>query len=228
MSTTGRTRAPRPGRRDAPRRELRRMHAELESFLAAARDAARAEDRRGVPARPAPRPKCGSASRSPQAIDGRSRSATSQSCGRGVSRPRRSRGALSAARSFFAHQVLLGAAPDNPAAEIEPPRRRRKLPRTLSPARGRAADRGRRGHHPARASRLRARRAPLRRRAAGQRGGRARARRRRPGRAARPLHRQGRTRSGSSRSDAPPPRRSGATSRAGGRTSTGATARSCS
>jgi integrase/recombinase XerD len=40
---------------------------------------------------------------------------------------------LSAARSFFAHQVLLGARPDNPAAEIEPPRRQRKLPRTLSP-----------------------------------------------------------------------------------------------
>jgi integrase/recombinase XerD len=40
---------------------------------------------------------------------------------------------LSAARSFFANQVLLGARPDNPAAEIEPPRRQRKLPRTLSP-----------------------------------------------------------------------------------------------
>jgi integrase/recombinase XerD len=40
---------------------------------------------------------------------------------------------ISAARSFFAHQVLLGARTDNPAAEVEPPRRRRKLPRTLSP-----------------------------------------------------------------------------------------------
>jgi integrase/recombinase XerD len=40
---------------------------------------------------------------------------------------------LSAARSFFAHQILLGARTDNPAAEIEPPRRRRKLPRALSP-----------------------------------------------------------------------------------------------
>jgi integrase/recombinase XerD len=40
---------------------------------------------------------------------------------------------LSAARSFFAHQVLLGTRPDNPAAGIEPPRRQRKLPRTLSP-----------------------------------------------------------------------------------------------
>ena len=29
--------------------------------------------------------------------------------------------------------MLLGARPDNPAAEIEPPRRQRKLPRTLSP-----------------------------------------------------------------------------------------------
>jgi integrase/recombinase XerD len=40
---------------------------------------------------------------------------------------------ISAARAFFAHQVLLGARTDNPAAEVEPPRRRRKLPRTLSP-----------------------------------------------------------------------------------------------
>src|SRR4051812_47878150 len=40
---------------------------------------------------------------------------------------------LSASRSFFSHLVLLGARQDNPAAEIEPPRRRRKLPRTLSP-----------------------------------------------------------------------------------------------
>jgi integrase/recombinase XerD len=39
---------------------------------------------------------------------------------------------ISAARAFFAHQVLLGARTDNPAAEVEPPRRRRKLPRTLS------------------------------------------------------------------------------------------------
>lgn len=40
---------------------------------------------------------------------------------------------LSATRSFFAHLVLLGTREDNPAAEIEPPKRRRKLPRTLSP-----------------------------------------------------------------------------------------------
>jgi integrase/recombinase XerD len=40
---------------------------------------------------------------------------------------------ISAARSFFAHQVMLGARADNPAAEVEPPRRRPKLPRTLSP-----------------------------------------------------------------------------------------------
>ena len=40
---------------------------------------------------------------------------------------------ISAARSFFANEVLLGARTDNPAAEIQPPRRRRKLPRTLSP-----------------------------------------------------------------------------------------------
>ncbi|HZQ64509.1 MAG TPA: tyrosine recombinase [Gaiellaceae bacterium] len=40
---------------------------------------------------------------------------------------------ISAARSFYAHQVLLGVRKDNPAAELEPPRRRAKLPRTLSP-----------------------------------------------------------------------------------------------
>jgi integrase/recombinase XerD len=39
-----------------------------------------------------------------------------------------------ALRSFFRHQVMIGARPDNPAAELRPPRRRRQLPRTLSPA----------------------------------------------------------------------------------------------
>jgi integrase/recombinase XerD len=41
---------------------------------------------------------------------------------------------LAAVRSFFRHQVLLGARTDNPAANVELPRRRRTLPRTLSPA----------------------------------------------------------------------------------------------
>jgi integrase/recombinase XerD len=40
---------------------------------------------------------------------------------------------VAALRSFYRHQVLLGARPDNPAAELELPRRRRTLPRTLSP-----------------------------------------------------------------------------------------------
>jgi len=40
---------------------------------------------------------------------------------------------IAAARSFYRHQVLLGARLDNPAAELELPRRRRTLPRTLSP-----------------------------------------------------------------------------------------------
>jgi integrase/recombinase XerD len=39
-----------------------------------------------------------------------------------------------AARSLYRHLVLLGVRPDNPAAEVELPRRRRKLPRSLSPA----------------------------------------------------------------------------------------------
>ena len=38
-----------------------------------------------------------------------------------------------AIRSFFRHQQLLGARSDNPAAELDLPRRRRRLPRTLSP-----------------------------------------------------------------------------------------------
>jgi integrase/recombinase XerD len=40
---------------------------------------------------------------------------------------------LSAARTFFAHQILLGTRRDNPAAEVDQPRRRQNLPRTLSP-----------------------------------------------------------------------------------------------
>ena len=41
---------------------------------------------------------------------------------------------VAAVRSFFKHQVLLGSRTDSPAAALELPRRRRKLPRTLSPA----------------------------------------------------------------------------------------------
>jgi integrase/recombinase XerD len=41
---------------------------------------------------------------------------------------------IAAVRSFFRHQMLLGARNDNPAAELELPRRARRLPRTLSPA----------------------------------------------------------------------------------------------
>jgi len=41
---------------------------------------------------------------------------------------------IAAVRSFFRHQMLLGARTDNPAAELDLPRRRRTLPRTLSPA----------------------------------------------------------------------------------------------
>jgi integrase/recombinase XerD len=40
---------------------------------------------------------------------------------------------VAALRSFFRHQLLLGARNDNPAAELALPKRRRKLPRTLSP-----------------------------------------------------------------------------------------------
>lgn len=40
---------------------------------------------------------------------------------------------VAALRSFYRHQVLLGTRADNPGAELELPRRRRTLPRTLSP-----------------------------------------------------------------------------------------------
>lgn len=38
-----------------------------------------------------------------------------------------------ALRTYYRHQLLLGARSDNPAAELQLPRRRRALPRTLSP-----------------------------------------------------------------------------------------------
>jgi integrase/recombinase XerD len=41
---------------------------------------------------------------------------------------------VAAIRAFFRHQQLLAERTDNPAAELELPRRRPKLPRTLSPA----------------------------------------------------------------------------------------------
>jgi integrase/recombinase XerD len=41
---------------------------------------------------------------------------------------------IAAIRSFFRHRQLLGVRSDNPAAELDLPRRRRRLPRTLSPA----------------------------------------------------------------------------------------------
>jgi integrase/recombinase XerD len=40
---------------------------------------------------------------------------------------------LAAARAFFRHRVLIGAAGENPAADVALPRRARRLPRTLSP-----------------------------------------------------------------------------------------------
>jgi integrase/recombinase XerD len=41
---------------------------------------------------------------------------------------------IAAVRSFYRHQMLLGARADNPAAELTLPRRARRLPRTLSPS----------------------------------------------------------------------------------------------
>ena len=41
---------------------------------------------------------------------------------------------IAALRSLYRHLMLLGARADNPAAELSPPRRVRRLPRTLSPS----------------------------------------------------------------------------------------------
>ena len=41
---------------------------------------------------------------------------------------------LSAIRAFYRHEQLIGARHDNPAAALAPPKRIRRLPRTLSPA----------------------------------------------------------------------------------------------
>lgn len=40
---------------------------------------------------------------------------------------------IAAARAFYRHLVLIGVRDDNPAADLEAPRRRRRLPRALSP-----------------------------------------------------------------------------------------------
>src|SRR5206468_251737 len=40
---------------------------------------------------------------------------------------------VAALRSFYRHQVLVGARRDNPAAELDLPKRRKALPKTLSP-----------------------------------------------------------------------------------------------
>jgi integrase/recombinase XerD len=40
---------------------------------------------------------------------------------------------LAATRAFFRYRVLIGAGDENPAADVAPPKRARRLPRTLSP-----------------------------------------------------------------------------------------------
>ena len=130
-------------------------------------------------------------------------------------RARRSRAGSRRCAPSIAHQVLLGARAENPAAEIESPRRRPKLPRTLSPREAErlieaAAGTTPRALRDAALVELLYGAGPAR-----QRGGRARAGRRRPRRAARPRASARGTRSGSSRSGARRPRRSGATSSRG-------------
>ena len=59
---------------------------------------------------------------------------------------------VAALRSFYRHQVLLGARSDNPAAELELPRRARTLAAHALARRGRASDRCCRRHDAARRS----------------------------------------------------------------------------
>ena len=90
----------------------------LDGFLAAARGAPRAAHGRRVPPRPRALRPLARASRS-RRDDGASSSATSRSCAPTGSRPRRSRAGSRRCASFFRHQLLLGARPDNPAAELD-------------------------------------------------------------------------------------------------------------
>src|SRR5215207_4753939 len=53
-----------------------------------------------------------------------------------------------AARAFYRHLQLLGARSDNPAADLDLPRRRRKLPRTLSPGKAERLIEAARGTQP--------------------------------------------------------------------------------
>ena len=78
-----------------------------------------------------------------------------------------------AIRSFFRHLVLLGQRTDNPAAELDLPRRTRRLPRTLSPGEAERLVEAANGTGAARPARPGPRRAPVRRRTARQRGRRA-------------------------------------------------------
>jgi integrase/recombinase XerD len=55
---------------------------------------------------------------------------------------------IAATRAFFRHQQLLSAREDNPAADLDLPRRRRKLPRTLSPGEAERLIEAAAGTHP--------------------------------------------------------------------------------
>ena len=173
-STTARTRAPtQVSGLTIPTMLARRL------LPRALRRAARAADGRGLPARP----------RRPRGLARRLAGATR----RRTSSPRyvaqlRADGLaattiarrVAALRSFFRHQVLLGARAGQPGGRARAAAPPPGAAEDALAGRGRAADRGRRRDDAARAARPRARRAALRRGPARQRGGRPRARRRRP------------------------------------------------
>ena len=133
--------------------------------------------------------------------------------------PRPSRDASPRCAAFFRHlHAARRARATTPLPSSRLPRRMRRLPRTLSPSEAERLIEAANGTTPARAARPRARRAPLRRGAPGQRGGRrssAAASTSTSGSCA--CTRQGRQ--GADRAGRPPrrPRRSAATSRAAAR-----------
>ena len=105
---------------------------ELEALSRALGREARAADRRGLP----PRPEGARRLARPFARDGDDRGA--RALDRRAREPPASPPAtiarrVASVRSFFRHLVLVGSAHVNPAAELELPRRIRRLPRTLSP-----------------------------------------------------------------------------------------------
>ena len=208
--------------RKAPATRTRRSRA---SWRCSPRAARRAPSR--PTAATSPRSPRGSAARRDTVDDRGARALPRRAARRRASRGSTIARRAAAIRSFFRHLVLLGARTDNPAAELELPRRARRLPRTLSPGEAERLVEAANGTP-------RATSATARSSSSSTGPGCASARRsgwsgrRRPRRSGSSAASARATRSGSSRSAARRPRRSAATCRAAGPTSTGATGPSSS